>query len=265
VTLRLAERLRAREAPAIGFVNERKLLHDGNVDPRRVALLEAWLDAGLDLGNHTFSHPSLFDTPLDVFQQDVLRGEIVTRRLLEARGRAPLWFRHPFLNTGPDSSTKTAFESFLGEHGYSVAPVTIDNYDYLFARAYDLALDRDDPAASRLVVDEYITYMDSIFGYYEQQSRTLVGDEFPQILLLHANRFNADNLDPLLDMIQRRGYRFITIDEAMQDSVYRRPDHFTGRAGITWLHRWAITEGVRGDVFRGEPEVPAFIRAAAER
>src|SRR5687767_8312450 len=45
--------------PAIGFVNERKLATGNMIDPRRVALLKQWLDAGLDLGNHSYSHPDL--------------------------------------------------------------------------------------------------------------------------------------------------------------------------------------------------------------
>ena len=45
--------------PAIGFVNENKLHVDESVDAARVRLLELWLDAGLELGNHTFSHPDL--------------------------------------------------------------------------------------------------------------------------------------------------------------------------------------------------------------
>lgn len=45
--------------PAVGFVNEGKLSHGDAVDPARVALLQRWLDAGLELGNHTHSHLDL--------------------------------------------------------------------------------------------------------------------------------------------------------------------------------------------------------------
>lgn len=69
--------------PVVGFVNERKLQRGGKVDPRRVALLQAWLDQGQELGNHTFSHVDLHRTDLETFQDDVLRGETVMRRRLE--------------------------------------------------------------------------------------------------------------------------------------------------------------------------------------
>jgi peptidoglycan/xylan/chitin deacetylase (PgdA/CDA1 family) len=246
-------------AAATAFVNEGKLYAGDRLNSDRVALLHRWLDGGHDLGNHTYSHRSLYSTPLAEFERDVLRGEVVTKRLLEEKGSTMRWFRHPTLNTGPDSATKSAFERFLAGHGYSVAPVTIDNQEWVFARAYDVALDRGDSALAGRVATTYLGYMDSIFGYYEQQSRALLGYELPQILLLHANRINAATLDSLFAVMRRRGYRFITLDRALRDAAYRRDDRYTGTAGITWLHRWALTEGRRGAFFHGEPELPTWI------
>ena len=52
---------------------------------------------------------------------------------------------------------------------------------------------------------------------------------------------------------------FPTLEEALNDSAYRSTDTYVGPAGITWLHRWALTRGMRGAVFAGEPEVPDWI------
>lgn len=255
--------LAGEDAAAIGFVNEDKLRDNGEVTPARVELLRAWLEAGHQLGNHTYSHPDLHRVPLADFQREVLRGEEVTRALLRERGEVPRWFRHPFLHTGRSVETRQAFETFLGTHGYRVAPVTIDNYDYVFARAYDRALDASDSIAAARVAETYISYMDSVFGYYEAQARSLFDAEPPHVLLLHANRINAHHLDDLLIMMRRRGYDFITLDEALEDSIYHRRDTYVGPAGVTWLHRWALSEGMRGEVFAGEPPVPGWIEAQA--
>jgi peptidoglycan/xylan/chitin deacetylase (PgdA/CDA1 family) len=246
--------------PAIGFVNESKLFVDGVLEEERVALLRAWLDAGLELGNHSYSHPDINTTPLEEYEADVLKGERVTRALLADVGLEPRYFRHPFLHTGLDPETRAAFEVFLDEHGYRVAPVTIDNQEWIFARAYDHAHVRNDVELKRRIATEYVAYMDSIFGYYEQQSRALLGYELPQVLLVHANRLNADAMDPLVEAIRARGYDFVTLDEALEDEAYRLPDEYVGRAGITWLHRWALSQGKRGEFFAGEPDVPAFVR-----
>ena len=215
ITTSLVSSLTGRAVPAIGFVNEGKLYKKGEIDPRKAELLSRWLEANLELGNHTYSHRSLFETPLAVFEADVIRGEQITRPLLESRGQTLRFFRHPFLNTGPDLETKSAFEAFLSDHGYTVAPVTIDNSEWIFAQAYDHVLDRGDAATQRRITESYLKYMEAMFRYYEDQSESLFGYEIREILLLHANRLNADTLDRLLDLLEKRGYIFVPLERAM--------------------------------------------------
>lgn len=263
MTTRLLGHIRAYQIPAIGFVNEGKLYPDDRLDSVRVHLLRQWLEAGLELGNHTYSHPDLHHTPLAEFLADLRRGEVVTRPLMREFGRELRYFRHPFLHTGRDLETKTGLEAYLQENGYTVAPVTIDNSEWIYARAYELSLQaKDSDQCERLTVS-YIAYMDSKFAYFEDQARALFGREIPQVLLLHANRLNADYFGELAEMIRRRGYRFISLEEVLKDAAYGSEDHFTGSGGITWLHRWAITAGKSGEFFAGEPEAPAFVREAA--
>ena len=262
ITDRLLRALAEHRVPAIGFVNEEKLLTDGCVDPRRVATLRRWVEAGLELGNHAYSHPDFHTTPVDAYIADVARGDSVTRLVMQAAGRRPRFFRHPFLHTGRTLEDRRRFETFLAERGYRVAPVTIDNYDYLFAAAYDLAPDQ---ATRGRVADEYIRYMDTATAYYEQQSTALFGREIRQVLLLHANNINADHFGRLAEMYRRRGYAFVPLEEALQDPAYASEDTYAGPAGITWLHRWALTQGRRGAFFAGEPTVPEWVQALARR
>jgi len=63
LTTRLVGRVKAAGVPAVGFVNEGKLSHPSTP----AALLDVWAGAGLELGNHTYSHRSFFTTPLDTF------------------------------------------------------------------------------------------------------------------------------------------------------------------------------------------------------
>lgn len=60
-------------------------------------------------------------------------------------------------------------------------------------------------------------------------------------------------------MMKRRGYEFVSLDQALTDGAYTRPDRYTGPAGITWLHRWALTAGKKGDFFHGKPEAPDWV------
>jgi peptidoglycan/xylan/chitin deacetylase (PgdA/CDA1 family) len=260
-TRKLVAAIRRSGAPAVGFVNEDKLLVEGRPDPRRIALLGIWLDAGLELGNHTFDHPSLHAVGAAAFEQSILRGERVLRPLLAARGLVPRFFRHPFLHTGRDLATRQRIDAFLAAHGYRVAPVTIDNSDWIFARAYHLARAGLDHGLAERLGAEYVTYMDRKLDYWERQSKTLLGREPPQVLLIHASELNADRYSALVAMMRRRGYRFIALDEALRDPSYAEPDSFVGPGGISWLHRWVLSRGL--PPMAAEPRTPAWVMSQA--
>ena len=168
-------------------------------------------------------------------------------------GGRPRFFRHPTLNTGRDLATKAAVERFLAAHGYAVAPVTIDNDEYLYALAYDRARARGDRAQMDRLGRDYLRYMAEVFAYYEGLARSVLGREPAQVLLLHANALNADWLDELATMIAGRGYRAVTLDEALTDSVYALPDEYIGPRGPSWLERWARTRGI-------DPGTPPAVR-----
>jgi peptidoglycan/xylan/chitin deacetylase (PgdA/CDA1 family) len=263
MTSKILYHCKNHDIPAIGFVVESKLYIDGELDDGRVALLELWLNAGFELGNHTYSHPDLHRTPLDRFKDNVIRGEVVTRPLLATYNTTPRYFRHPMLHTGRDLETKHELERFLGERGYKVAPVTVDNSEWIFAFAYYKAREDGDGELMRRLAVAYLAYMEEMFEYCEQQSVALFDREIPQVLLVHANWLNADHFGALATMIERRGYRFVSLDEVLGDEAYVSPDTYTGPAGITWIHRWAITAGKGREFFGEEPATPQWVLDAA--
>ncbi len=248
--------------PAVGFVNESKLEVDGSIEPRMVGLLEQWLAAGFELGNHTYSHPDLHRVPLDEWLADALRGERQLRPLVAQRGETLRYFRHPFLHVGQSPEVQQAVTAWLADHGYTVAPVTVDNSEWIYGRAYAGPFNDGDRALMAKIGRSYVDYMLSVVSFYEGQAETIVGRPIPQVLLIHAYALNADHLDALLDRLEADGWTWVTLEQALADPVFRRPiDGYTGSAGITWLHRWAITEGRDRSVLEGEPAVPAWVEA----
>ncbi len=255
----LVAALAARKVPAVAFVNEDRLFVPGEVDGR-IALLVEWLDAGMELGNHTWGHVGLTRTQLARMQDAVLRGEVVTRWLLEGRGRTIRWFRHPYTHTGSTREVKDAFEAFLASHGYTVAPFTIEHEDWVFASAdAKLAAERDEAARARLLA-AYLENFEARVAFYEERSRALFGREVPQVLLTHANALNARAMPLLLERLERRGYAFVTLDEALADPAWKSPDGYVGKYGPSWLHRFAAARGEDvGKLFAAEPEAPKWV------
>jgi peptidoglycan/xylan/chitin deacetylase (PgdA/CDA1 family) len=258
ITKKLLGHIKKAKIPAIGFVNENKLYNKGERDPDQIALLEMWLDAGLELGNHTYSHMGLHSATLKAYEEDLLKGETITKELLEERGRKIRYFRHPYLHTGRTAEIKSELGEFLKEHGYTIAPISFDNADYIFSRAYDVAYDRHDKKLMKKVGDAYVPYMKAKLEYWERQSVKLFGREIPQTLLIHANFINSEYLDDLAKMFKERGYKFVDLDTALKDEAYSKPDRFYGASGISWLHRWALEEG-REKLEKNEPHVPDFV------
>ncbi|MBP6211747.1 MAG: polysaccharide deacetylase family protein [Pyrinomonadaceae bacterium] len=258
ITKKLLGHITKAKIPAIGFVNENKLYAGNKRDELQIDLLRMWLDAGLELGNHTFSHRSLNQIPLADYEADLLKGETVTKELLALKGRKMRFFRHPFLQTGRTLEIKAQFDTFLNDHGYRIAPISFDNADYIFSRAYDIAFDRKDKKLMKQVGDAYVPYMEKKLEYWERQSVKLFDREISQTLLIHANFINSDYFDELAEMFKRRGYAIVDLETALKDEAYRLPDTFTGGAGISWLHRWALERG-RENVLPDEPTVPEFV------
>jgi peptidoglycan/xylan/chitin deacetylase (PgdA/CDA1 family) len=259
--------LRRHRVTAVGFVNENKLEPAGE-RAARLALVQSWLDAGHDLGNHTYSHPDLQRVPLDEYQRDVLRGEPGIRELLAARGRTPRWFRHPLTHTGPTREVRSAFEAFLAEHGYTVAPFTIENADYVFDLARRDAVSRGDGDGAEKLRAAYVDYTLSVTAQMEALARGTFGREVPQVLLVHANATNAAALHEVLGRLTGRGYRFVTLDEALADEAWRTPDEYVGPRGPSWLYRFRVAKGLPLGL-DGEPDPPKWVlelfRQAQER
>src|SRR5258708_14243552 len=255
VTTRLLRSVTANKAPAVGFVNESKLYLNGKLDNRREALLRLWLDAGLELGNHTYSHRGANPTPLPDYEADVIRGEPITRRLLAERGMKLRFFRHPMLQTGPTLEYTQGLRAFLVGRGYTIAPVTLDNDDFIFAYVYADAKARGNKAAMKRVADAYVPYMEQIFAFFERLSVESFGYEVKQTLLLHANEINADYFDQLAGMIKRRGYTFITLEAALKDKAYALPEAQV-ESGVSWIPRWRLAKGLE---LRPEPREPEFV------
>jgi len=257
----ILRKLRRHHLRAIGFVNQGKV--EELVRDRQIADLERWLKAGMDLGNHTFSHESANAIGATAYIADIVRGEPVIRRLLAERGRRIVWFRHPYLETGYPPPAQREIDAWLQGHGYRIAPVTIDADDWEFAEPYDDAIARHDAAAQHRIMAEYLAHSAKQIDWSQRSARVLFGRDIAQVMLLHCTRLNADALDALAALLRHAHLRSVDLAEALRDPVYRLPDHYAGKDGIGWLERWAIDR--HRDLPDGDEDPPADIKAAYDR
>lgn len=230
-------------APAIGFVNEKKVQSIGDALGGRI--LGDWIQHGHDLGNHLYSHPDLNNLTVEQFQDELISGEATFGPMLAAQGKSPRYLRFPFNHTGDTKEKHDAVAAFLARRGYRVAACTIDTSDYVFSSAYERMLARKDEDSAEKLRAEYLAYTAIEIDYYTQLHKTIFGREIPHVMVLHANLLNAELMDQVLKIFEDKHYRFVTLDAAQADRAYSTPDTYVTKYGPMWAYRWAKQLGVK--------------------
>jgi peptidoglycan/xylan/chitin deacetylase (PgdA/CDA1 family) len=228
---RLADALVARDVPAMAFVNCERL-GAGATSVRQ------WLDAGLQVGNHSAAHLDLNSAPLRQWLDDVQSCHVMVQQLT---GDDTAWFRYPFLHQGATAERQQAALDLLEQLGSPIAHVTIDTSDWILAVAYGEAVAAGRGARADSIADAFVEHVLRATSHYQDVAHRKVGRDVPHVLLLHANLLVADHIGGLLDALTARGFRFVSVAEAHRDPIYSVPDDYTGRDGLSWLYRMAPT------------------------
>lgn len=201
--------------PTYGFVNAQPI----QATPDLITVLAVWRTAGNPLGNHTWSHMNLNKESLQNFEQDVLKDEPVLK--LQMDGQDWHWFRFPFLAEGDTDQKKMGIRVFLAQHGYKIAGVTMSFDDWAWNTPYARCSDKGDRPAIARLERSYLKAADQNIGYFRGMSKTLYGKDIPYVLLMHIGAFDARMLPRLLQLYHRRGFTFISLEDAEKDPFYR--------------------------------------------
>lgn len=233
----------------------------GTAQTTPAALGALWRAAGHTIGNHSFGHPDYNRTAIVDYLAHAQRGhEALEPTLVRTRQRGR-WYRPPYLHAGADPARLRSLLHWMGRRGYRMGVVTLDNQEWVYARAYDQALAKGDPARAGAIATAYLEHMQASAAYYRALSRTLYDRDIPQVLLIHVNRLNADRLGDLLATYARSGARFISMERATADPVYGQPETYVGERGLSWLQRWALARGIQP---QPEPREAEWVARAAE-
>ena len=230
ITSGLLAVLGRHRVPAVGFVIWGHV--EGAAD---VALLERWLAAGHELGNHTANHLDYDRTAQDAYIADAEAGRAGLAGFLSGKERAVRFFRFPYLREGETDAKLDAMRAYLDRSGQRNVPVTVDDQDWSYEEAWVRARAAGDAGAMARVGEDYQAAL-----RVEVEAQTEAGDELfgrpvPQVLLLHANEVGAAQWDALFAWLEARGYRFAPADEVMADPAITAPHRYVnGPGGSLW-------------------------------
>ena len=252
-------KLQQYKIPAIGFVNGGQISDGEKLFPVRANIVRLWRDAGLEIGIGSFKHIWFYNTAYPDYVAAVEKNESITRKLLAEKNLPLRYFSYPYLNTGRNAEDRDRFEQWLNARGIRSVKYTIDNQEWMYSYAYDKARMDNDLNTMSEIRQDFIHYMEKMFDHYEAYSREAFGRDIAQTMVLTPSRLVADSADELFQMIKKRGYRFVSMDEALSDDAYNTPENMFGDFGNSWFERWAYTQGKK---LREEPAVDAEVFAA---
>lgn len=255
---RILKALKKFNAPATGFVNEGKLYSKGQTN-EKISILKLWVDDRHPLGNHTYSHKSLSSSKANEFQNDVIKGAQVSKKLMADSNMPYRYFRHPYLDTGTTKEIRDSLEFFLKKENYIVAPVTVDTDDWKF----DFQL-REHPNDKEKILAKYLEHTKVKFAFYKAAAEKMFGRNIRHTWILHVNALNSYAMDDLLKIVTDLGYKIVSLDQALQDKAYSEPDNYYASFGNSWLYRWDYTRGKVVDWSQDpEPDNNPFIEETA--
>ena len=188
-------------------------------EPSSTAVLEMWRASGNLLGNHTWTHPPLANTDLATYEADFLKSEPLLEKY--AAGSDWHWFRYPFVDEGKDEAQRAEFRSFLAEHHYKIAHVTLAVDDWDYPEPYARCLTKHDKAALAKLELIYLQRAAEGANYSRALSTQALGHEVPYILLQHIGAFQAHMLPKLIALYKAMGFSFVSLEEATADPFYK--------------------------------------------
>jgi peptidoglycan/xylan/chitin deacetylase (PgdA/CDA1 family) len=229
--------------PVTGFVNGQRL----EEHPEDRKSLERWVRAGNSLGNHTYSHLDLARVPLETFYENVRRNEKVLESLQGAPVPGRDWrvFRYPYLQEGTNQEAREAVRAYLFSRGYRIAEVSVDFEDWQWFPIFARCSGAGDEQGLHALRVRYRRAARETLVESDKLARTLFGRRIRQILLLHAGEFTAEMIEDLLDEYEAMGVRFVSLDDALQDSVYHLDPRFARNWGSPFLYQ--VESALRGD------------------
>ena len=224
--------LQAVNAPPVyGFVNAKRIDEDLSIEQ----VLKLWRDAGFPLGNHTFSHMGLNSNSAEAFEQDLLAGEPILKKYMD--GQDWRWLRFPYLQEGDTVEKHKAIESFLKEHGYHVAEVTLSFGDYAYNEPYVRCLAKNDQQGVDGLKQSYLDGAVDSLAEGQKLAEMVYGRDIKHVMLLHIGAFETVMFPKLLELLKQKGFQLVTLPDAESDPAYATDADLDGNWGGTFLQQ----------------------------
>ncbi len=234
------------------FINEGNLFEEDSIAKK--ALLNTWASRKyVTLGNHTYSHLRYSDVDFERFTKDIKKGEIITKNLALKNKKTLTYFRFPFNDLGKDSIQHTSINNYLKNNKYEITPFTVESMDWMYNYVYEYYLSKKENEKAHKIGQDYVNKTLEFFSYIEQITKEKYGREIKQIYMCHDNILNSIYLPSIINQLDLKNYKFISLKKALKDKAYKQKDNYNKKWGISWIYRWMSNQEERISLLKKEP------------
>jgi peptidoglycan/xylan/chitin deacetylase (PgdA/CDA1 family) len=140
---------------------------------------------------------------------------------------------------------RRAVRAYLKAHGYRIAQVSLDWEDYLWNFAYARCMAKNDTKSMEWLRSSYLSTASTFLDLGREQAKLIYGHEIDYVLLMHLGAYSSTILPDALDLLKKKGFKLVTLEEAESDAAYDGdPDVGLHDAG-TMLDQWMQVKGIK--------------------
>ena len=221
-----------------GFVNGSKV----NDIESGTDILHKWVNEHQALGNHTFSHLDLSKIETEAYIEDIKKNHNLLSSITNPT--SVKYFSYPYLAEGNTQEKRDNVRSYLFANKFSIAQVSMDFFEYLWAPAYIRCIQKGDARAIKWLRKSYLEQVVNSITISHELSELLFGRDIQYILLLHANAFTAMMLEELIVTMKHHNVNFISLQEALSDSIYTINPNIIENRAYTFLNQIRLSLGL---------------------
>jgi peptidoglycan-N-acetylglucosamine deacetylase len=179
----------------------------------------------------------LNDNPAEAFEREIEENEPVLE-LLARNDQNWRWLRYPYLHEGDTVEKRRAVRSYLEAHHYRIAEVTLDWEDYMWNSAYARCVAKEDAKSITWLRSSYLNLAASYLALGRDMAKLVYGHDINHVLLLHLGAFSSTILPEVFDLLEQKGFKLVTLEEAESDPAYQSDPDAGSKYGGTLLEQW---------------------------
>ena len=131
--------------------------------------------------------------------------------------------------------------------------MTLDWEDYLWNSVYARCEAKNDVNAIAWLRSSYLKTASEYLDLGRNLAKMVYGHDINHVLLLHLGAFSSTILPDVFDLLEKKGFTLVTLEEAESDPAYEGDPDVGSEYGGTLLELWMEAKKIKFPVVTPKP------------